>query len=227
MWLLRNNPPTARLETHPQHNASSFHVVITGVGRTTVLRTLRSLEGQLNDIDYLTILFDGKDEEGVLPKVTRMISRATFKCTVNIQVAKQSLGHYGHGRRQQMKHLAGHFVIHSDDDNFFQPDAFENYRKHAVDRDTLYVFQSGVCDNQSLYVWKDKDIIGVGNIDTANGVIPSWLNTRSHWGQTYCGDGIFYDMAKRLSIKTPVFIPVITTIYTSKPGACRGRQHPW
>ena len=52
-------------------------------------------------------------------------------------VAKQSLGHAGHGRREKLKHLPGDFVIHSDDDNYFLPDAFENYRKYAVDRCAL------------------------------------------------------------------------------------------
>ena len=50
------------------------------------------------------------------------------------QLAKHALGYAGHGRRQKLKHLPGDFIIHSDDDNYFLPDAFVNYRKHAVDR---------------------------------------------------------------------------------------------
>ena len=57
-----------------------------------------------------------------------------------------------------------------------------------------------------------------GNIDTGNGVIPSWLNTRSHWGQNYAGDSNFYEESKHLSIKPPEFIPVITTVYTGAGG---------
>lgn len=87
-------------------------------------------------------------------------------------------------------------------------------------RDTLYLFQSGACSATKVYVWKEKEI-KTFNIDTGYGVIPSWLNTRSHWGQDYGGDDQFYKLAQRLSIKPPVFVPVITTVYTGMGGTGR------
>ena len=98
MWLARkpsgvaapastiSNTPNAGANGTSTAGNATFHVVITGIGRASVMRTIRSLEGQLGPDDYLTIAFDGRDEQGVLPNVTELISGPKFNCTVNIQV---------------------------------------------------------------------------------------------------------------------------------------------
>ena len=44
----------------------------------------------------------------------------------------------------------------------------------------------GACNATKVYTWKVAELRF--GIDTGNGVIPWWLNTRSHWGQNYAGD---------------------------------------
>jgi hypothetical protein len=231
-WRPQANASLMQLHQQAQDTSQlTFHVLILTVGRASIFRLLDSLEYQLSSRDYLTVAIHAVDKENstasVLPPAGAVVPRRNavgpeavtarlqrgFKCSYFIQRIKLRPRQHYHQIRQMMKGIPGDFVIHSDDDNYYLPDAFLQIREHAVDRNTLYVFRLGNCSSSIPYTWRLKHL-RIANVDTGNGVIPGWLNDKANWALLYFGDYHYYRNIHKFSINAPVFVDSIIGVYT-------------
>ena len=182
----------------------SLHVLIATTGRESVLRMLNSLEDQLQERDYLTVVFDAKDNEGVFDKVYARL--AAFQCICNVIMEEKNLGYWGHGIRNKHNQLPGDFILHADDDDSYLPGAFEEIRKFvSQDLNALYIFQF---ENNKRIV--PGQPFRQGNVGTPSGVVPAGFNAQSNWGYYYGGDFEFYCI---LNQKVPRTIFINKVIY--------------
>jgi hypothetical protein len=178
---------------------NSFNVIITTIGRPELQRMLDSICGQLSELDYLTIIWDG----GCSTDFT-----VNTKATVISIINSTQLGHWGHGSRTKWQHyLPGDYFINGDDDDVFTSEAMTHIRNTCLE-DKLYIFKMLINDGIKL---PSYPVIEFTNIGTPCGVyMPSNL---PEWDSEYGGDYRFY---KKLSeTKEPVFIDYVT--YKVKP----------
>jgi hypothetical protein len=215
------------MQLHRQAQGASdltFHVLVLTVGRASIFRLLDSLEYQLSSRDFITVAIHAVDAENgtesgntradaVSPEAITARLQRGFACSYFVQRIKLRPGHHYHQIRQMMKGIPGDFVIHSDDDNYYLPDAFLKIREHAVERNTLYVFRLGNCSSSVPYTWRLKHL-RIANVDTGNGVIPGWLNDKANWALLYFGDYHYYRNIHKFSINAPVFVDCIIGVYT-------------
>jgi len=183
----------------------SLHVLLTTIGRSTLLRMLNSLEPQLESCDYLTLVFDAKDQDGVFDDVLTVLT--TFKCVCTVIMEERNLGYWGHGIRNKYNQLSGDFILHGDDDDVYLPGALARIRKEVcADFHALYVFPmvtpNGICIYGRPFV--------AGSIGTPMGAIPACYNSEARWGYFYGGDFMFY---RGISEKVSQIIYVNFPIY--------------
>ena len=171
----------------------SFHVLLATIGKEKIFNILNMLKIQLNEIDYLTIVFDGKDKSKNIEKIKNYVS--SFKCKINVIIEEKNLGFWGHGIRNKHNVLEGDFIYHIDDDDIIYDDTFLNIRKYCNNTNTIYIFKI-MLENKKI-VWKNK-IIKINEISTQSGVIPREINTNGYWELKYGGD---YDFYKKLADK--------------------------
>lgn len=171
----------------------SLHILIATTGRSSLLAMLKSLYPQLKANDYLTIIFDGKDDNHIFKKVKKILKK--FPCLHSLIMEPINLGHYGHGIRNYHNHLAGDFIMHADDDGIYVDNAMEIVRSHCKDKDTLYIFKM-LCKD-GFVVWIDPEILFT-EIGTPMGVIPAAYNSQSTWSYRYGGDFKFYDTLQKI-----------------------------
>ena len=115
---------------------ASFHLLLTTMGKESIFDILVLLKRQLEEQDYLTIVFDGPD----LPNVEEVkIFTKHFKCQVNVIVEEVNLGYWGHVIRNKHKQLIGDFVWHIDDDDLIPDDCMKIIREHCVDKSKMYI----------------------------------------------------------------------------------------
>ena len=189
----------------------TFNVLITTVGRPSLVKMLDSLKDELLESDCLTIVFDGcKSTTGDLSE---------FKCKVNIFEEPIALGFYGHGIRNKYASLLEYrtFVMHADDDDVYFKGAFEILRNSCTNPFTLYIGK--MLDHERNIIPKSEDIRKC-NIGTPNGIIPYELNMKSFWKYERGGDGDFYECIKKeqdLLGNMTVFLPNIIYIVTCRP----------
>ncbi len=165
----------------------SFHILIATIGNRSIFYLLESLVNQLNQEDYLTIVFDGEDIAGIYDEVKTFCQK--IKSQVHIIMAEKNLGYWGHGIRNKYQYLAGDFIMHADDDDEYLPDAMSVIRKHCQNKETLYIF-SLLRDNGNK-IFHSSQIVK-GHISTQSGVIPNALNRQGTWEYIYSGDFDFY-----------------------------------
>ena len=182
----------------------SFNVLITTVGRPSLVKMLDSLKSELLEADCLTIVFDGCQQ-------TKTGNLSEFKCKVNIFEEPVALGFYGHGIRNKYASLLEYrtFIMHADDDDVYVKDAFEILRTACTNPYTLYI---GKVLNHERNIVPNPDHIHKYNTGTSNGIIPYELNKKSFWKYEYGGDGDFYEGIKReqdLLGNDTVFLPNI------------------
>ena len=175
-----------------QKKPFSFHVLLATIGKETIYNILNMLKIQLNEFDYLTIVFDGKKSKNV-EKIKNFLFN--FKCKVNVILENENLGFWGHGIRNKHNDLTGDFIYHIDDDDILYEDTFLNIRKHCNNINTIYIFKI-MLENKKI-IWKNKDI-KINEISTQSGVIPQEMNKNGYWALKYGGD---YDFYKELSHK--------------------------
>lgn len=161
----------------------SFNVVIATAGRETLQRMVDSIAPQLEEQDYLTIIWDCQP-------IALQIDSA---CQVISLHNPEPLGFWGHGSRNRWQdELPGDYFMNADDDDIYVYNAMETVRKHCVDY-KLYIFQfliSGV-------MVPNGNSIEIGNIGTACGVYPK-IEKLPKWGYVYGGDGEFYVALSKL-----------------------------
>jgi hypothetical protein len=184
-WVnsIQSEEKEAKLDSPP-----SLHILIATIGRSSLLQMLDSLQPQLNENDYLTIIFDATDQAGVYSEVEEYLVK--FKCTCSLHMETQNLGFWGHGIRNKYNLLKGDFIMHADDDDAYTEDALDTIRKECTDTNTLYIFT--MQDPEGRIAGK-KPVIYLGNIGTPMGVIPSTYNPQSTWKNNYGGDFSFYN----------------------------------
>ncbi len=169
---------------------ASFNCVIATAGRKSLKKAVQSILPQLNENDYLTIIFDG------CPVDEKVYAGA--RCKVDVYYEPKALGHWGHGARNKYQNtLPGDYIFNGDDDDMWAPSAMEKIRKHCTEK-KMYVFQ--FMFNQSRFPrppWRT----GVGRVGTPNGVYAN-IGDFPEWVPIYGGDGMFYEkLAEKLEVE--------------------------
>lgn len=194
----------------------TFNILISSIGRKSLLQMLNSLKRQLTNDDCITIVFDGCRPDFI-------IDTSGFLCPVLIHYEEQNLGYFGHAVRNKYATLLEKrdFILHADDDDIYLPNAFNSLRKECDDVTTLYIAK------MSVKPWTHTVIpafnyLRVNNVGTPNGVIPYELNKLSQWASERGGDGCFYEEFNNL---TDNIIFLDTVIYQVNPSLILG--HLW
>jgi hypothetical protein len=164
----------------------SLHVLLTTIGRPSIINMLYVLSEELHSRDYLTIVFDAKDEGGVFEQVKNYVR--AFPCHCSVIFEPINLGFWGHGIHNKYNVLPGDFIMHADDDDIYLPGSFETIRSTCTNKNTLYIFKIIRINGSTI---SGNPIIH-GNISTQSGMIPRRYNSRSTWGYYYGGDFNFY-----------------------------------
>jgi hypothetical protein len=188
---LTNGRYVGRIYKKEQKKDFSFHVLLTTIGKPSIFNILKMLGEQLNEIDYLTIVFDANINN--LDNIKKYVEN--FKCKVNIIVEDNNLGYWGHGIRNKHNNLEGDFVFHVDDDDILLDDSFTHIRKHCKDTNIIYIFKIMLKTNK--IIWKTKNLI-YSQISTQSGIIPTQFNKNGYWELKYGGD---FDYYVNLSLK--------------------------
>ena len=177
----------------------SVHVLIATIGRPTLQAMLDSILPFLNPYDHLTIVFDG-----VVPTDIH----TETKGRVHIYYEETALGSFGHGIRNKYAPLLERtdFVMHADDDDTYEPGAFEAVHTLCTDPETLYIARMQIVNSRIIPV---EDEIRDANIGTPNGIIPYDLNVRAKWGLEFGGDFAYYSTLKEVATKVVFLKPVI------------------
>jgi len=166
---------------------TSFNVVIATVGRPTLQHMIDSIGPQLEEQDYLTIIWDADPIDLVI----------NTKATINHVYNEESRGYWGHGSRNYWQDkLPGDFFLNADDDDEYRLSAMKVIRA-AVREKKLYVFKFF---HHGAVVPREQKVY-VGNIGTSCGVYPK-IDKFPKWEYEYGGDGRFYEnLAKMLPVE--------------------------
>ena len=177
----------------------SFHVLIATIGRPTLQAMLDSILPFLTSDDHLTIVFDGVAPTNI---------RTETKGRVHIYYEETALGSFGHGIRNKYASLLDRtdFVMHADDDDTYEPGAFESLRELCTDPSTLYVARMQIVNSKIIPV---QDEICDANIGTPNGIVPYDLNVKAKWVLAFGGDFSYYSDLKAMATKVVFLKPVI------------------
>lgn len=177
----------------------SFHVLIATIGRPTLQAMLDSILPFLTADDHLTIVFDGVAPTNI---------RTETKGRVHIYYEETALGSFGHGIRNKYASLLDRtdFVMHADDDDTYEPGAFESLRELCTDPSTLYVARMQIVNSKIIPV---QDEICDANIGTPNGIVPYDLNVKAKWVLAFGGDFSYYSDLKAMATKVVFLKPVI------------------
>lgn len=168
----------------------SIHVLLATIGKSSIFNILNCLKNELNEKDYLTIVFDAS-KENFYEVQDFCFSHIKCKCTIYYE--KNNLGYWGHGIRNKHNKLIGDFIYHVDDDDTIIEGSFNKARKILKDKETLYIFK--IISEINEVIWK-KPEIKLNQISTQSGFIPSSINYKSNWEYKYGGDFDFYNNLK-------------------------------
>jgi len=192
-----------RLYKKEQNKQFSFHILLATIGKISILNILGLLKKQLTEIDFLTIVFDGKEKSKNI-EIIQKFCESGFLCKVNVIIEEKNLGYWGHSIRNKYIDLEGDFVYHIDDDDIIMDNTFDIIRKYCNDTNVIYIFKI-ILENNKI-IWK-KPQIELNSISTQSGIIPINMNKNSKFELKYGGDYSFY---KTLSEKYPmIFIDKI------------------
>lgn len=166
---------------------TSFNVVIATAGRPTLQHMVDSIAPQLEEQDYLTIIWDCQPID----------LQIDSKCQVMHLQNPEPLGYWGHGSRNRWQdELPGDFFMNADDDDEYTPDAMEAIRS-AVKENKLYIFKF---HHHGAFVPRENRVY-VGNVGTSCGVYPK-IDKFPKWEYVYGGDGMFYEsLSKELPVE--------------------------
>lgn len=177
----------------------SFHILIATIGRPSLQAMLDSILPFLTPADHLTIVFDGVQPTDI---------RTETKGRVHIYYEETALGSFGHGIRNKYASRLERtdFVMHADDDDTYEPGAFESLRELCTDPSTLYIARMQIVNSKIIPV---QDEICDANVGTPNGIVPHNLNAKSEWGMMFGGDFTYYSTLKKLASNIVFLKPVI------------------
>lgn len=148
-------------------------VVIPSLGRPSLLKTLQSLESQVEQEDQVIVVFDGWPDAFLLRDIKH------YRPTVIIHPSGPSNDWGATPRTIGQKHAAGDILMWMDDDDWYNPGALDVIRKHYADgRSSITVFgMTGV----------PATVVECGKISTQMFAISSNF-TLGKWGTEYAGD---------------------------------------
>lgn len=172
----------------------SLNVILTTVGRESLMRMLNSLLWQLEKQDYLTIISD--DEHHYVRSCLQQFDKGyRLLCTIIHIANTEKLGYWGHASRNKYQNLLpGEYILNCDDDDFYTKGAFDKIRE-VVKEKKLYIFKHE--DNRN-FAWSIPGEVKLGNIGTSCGVIPN-THDLPDWELVYGGDATFYiELSKRM-----------------------------
>ncbi|KAK9805659.1 hypothetical protein WJX72_010644 [[Myrmecia] bisecta] len=184
----------------------SLHVLIPTIGRRHLPIMLASLRDQLQPQDYLTVVFDGRDEQGVFEAAQAQVAEMDVQGEVVFEL--KAFNNSGKVR-QKYQGKKGDFVMFADDDNVYTPGALDVIRSIVWrDLDGLYMFKVEQAVKRGKKVLWGIEGIGLGTVDTACGVAPvrhvQKAKWSARWHRTYktycCADAEFY---RQLSAAVP------------------------
>lgn len=175
-----------RIYKESQKNKKSINILISTIGKKSIFRTLNSLKNQLHKNDYLTIIFDGTNNNLELVK---LYAQEKFICNIDIIYEKERQGYWGHGIRNKYQDLKGDFIHHSDDDDEYLPNSINDIKNICIDNNVIYIFKI-IRENGDI-IWKNKEI-KINQISTQSGIIPNHINKQGYWELKYGGDFDFY-----------------------------------
>jgi hypothetical protein len=184
----------------------SIHILIATIGKQSIMRMLESIKGQLNSIDFVTIVYDNKDIDNTFGQVTEFVKQ--FHCKVNIIMEETNLGYWGHGIRNKYCNIIkdGDFLIHADDDDKYRPNSIALIKLYSVDRNSLYIFRTYSITHKSV-LWR-APIIERTNIGTPNGIFPINIINRGIWRPHYGGD-FYYCRDISMHVPNIIFVPIV------------------
>lgn len=165
----------------------SFNIICTTLGRPTLPRLLKSLEGQLKECDVLTLISD--DNHNYVINLLES-ENLTYRINHIIEPGGKT-GMWGHALlNKHINNVDGDFIMFADDDDRYSDDAFKIIREYVKEK-KLYIFKH---KDKKIH-WKRK-VFEVGNIGKCMGVIPN-TKTLPDFKLNGGGDGLFYsDLSK-------------------------------
>jgi len=166
----------------------SFHLLIATIGRKTLINIINSINFQLNENDFITIVYDNVDIDNTIEEIKNIKTN----CKMNIIMEKEKLGYWGNGIRNKYKNLEGDFIFHGNDDDIYLPDAMYIIRSTVVNPSNLYLFNILYNYGRSQINTYDKKKIEICHISTQSSIIPNNINKIGKWGERYSGDYDFY-----------------------------------
>ncbi len=164
-----------------------IHVLLATIGKKSIFGILSDLNRELEETDFLTIVFDGKMYSSIKPDVELFLKPC--KAKVNIIVEEQNLGFYGHAIRNKHNQLEGDYIYHVDDDDRILEGSFEIIRRICIHK-CIYLFR--LITEKKKVIWSEKNNIRLGDISTQSGIIPMEFNNKSFFTHRYGGDFDFY-----------------------------------
>jgi hypothetical protein len=162
----------------------SLSIVVTTVGRPTLIATLESLR-QLAPADELLLITDGDH-----PGAFTMLDHARLACRTQRIVHRPAARDWGHRLRNLYSSRAsGERVLHLDDDDVYLDGAISRVRQVCAQHPgKLVVFQMLIPGGRVPMAHR----LCIGNIGTSCGALPNEPARWGCWEPFYGGDGAFY-----------------------------------
>ena len=177
-----------KMHFHEKWYAPSFHLLIATMGRKTLIQMLDSIVPQMEESDFITVVYDNKDTGDTFETVKNMKTRCKLNVIMNNET--YDVNYPQHSIRNKYNDLEGDFIFHGDDDDIYTPNAMIYIRKYVCNPTTLYLFNLYFKDMKTETFYKNK--LEISHISTPSGIIPKEINKLGIWGDRYEGDFDFY-----------------------------------
>lgn len=173
----------------------SIGVLISTIGKDSLIDMLNSLKNQLSKNDYLYVIVDGLEFHD---KVKEILSRFKgYLFNLNVVYENNNQGYWGHGIRNKYQNfLKGDYILHADDDDIYIDGAIDIIKKSISEnfgKMLFFKFYHNYKKNE--YVWR-VPVLMLNNIGTPCGAIPNIPEKMGTWGYRYGGDFDFYNTCK-------------------------------
>lgn len=166
-------------------------VIIPTIGRPTLDPLIESIP----DEDWLEVIVVGdvhKDRDDFTGDVSRAFARLPPRKNVRLLTYDGGTHAWGHPQRNfGMEMAEGEYLMFSQDDNVYAPDAFDTIRRAVWKRLDYKPFLFRVMTWQAGIVWVTRGSLKLGEIDADCIVTPNIPGKLSRWTSIYNGDWEF------------------------------------
>ena len=187
-WIIGNKKIDKMYFHKKWYAIPSFHLLIATMGRKTLIQMLDSIVPQMEESDFITVVYDNKDTGNTFETVKNMKTRCKLNVIMNNET--YDVNYPQHSIRNKYNDLEGDFIFHGDDDDIYTPNAMIYIRKYVCNPTTLYLFNLYFKDIKTETFYKNK--LEISHISTPSGVIPKEINKLGIWGDRHGGDFDFY-----------------------------------